>query len=79
MLRRISGVKHTSPNLQYLENTFTFFAKKVYKMSLIVFIPKCKKEMEQLRKSFLEDFSSHEGLLPNWFELDMYAKLLMKR
>jgi hypothetical protein len=35
--------------------------------------------MEQLRKYFLEDFSSHEGLLPSWFELDMYAKLLEKR
>jgi hypothetical protein len=48
-------------------------------MSLIGFMEKCKKEMEQLRKSFLEDFSSREGLLPNWFELDMYAKILLKR
>jgi hypothetical protein len=79
MLRRISSLKHTSPILQYLKNTITFFAKKIYKMSLIAFMPKCKKEMEQLGKSFLGDFSSHRGLLPNWFELDMYAKLLLKR
>jgi hypothetical protein len=48
-------------------------------MSLIVFMPKCKKEMEQLHKSFLGDFSSRGGLLPNRFELDTYAKLLEKR
>jgi hypothetical protein len=35
--------------------------------------------MEQLGKSFLEDFSSHQGALANWFELDKYAKLLEKR
>jgi hypothetical protein len=27
----------------------------------------------------LEDFSSHEGVLTNWFDLDMYAKILLKR
>jgi hypothetical protein len=38
VLRRISSLKHTSPILQYLKNTVTFFAKKVYKMYLIAFI-----------------------------------------
>jgi hypothetical protein len=79
MLCRMSSSKHKSPILQYLKKTFTFFSKKVYNMSLIAFMPKCKKEMEQLHTSFLEDFSSREGLLPNWFELDIYAKLLLKR
>jgi hypothetical protein len=66
-------------SLQYLKNTFTFLAKNIYKMSLTVFVPKCKNEMELLRKSFLEDFSSHERLLANWFELDSYAKILEER
>jgi hypothetical protein len=48
-------------------------------MFLIAFMPKCKNEMEQLHKPFLEDFSSREGSLPNWFELDRYTKLLEKR
>jgi hypothetical protein len=50
----------------------------IYEMSLIECTPKCKKEVEQLRKSSLEDCSSHEYLLSNWFELDTYAKLLGK-
>jgi hypothetical protein len=35
--------------------------------------------MVQQCKSFLEDFSSREDLLANWFELDTHAKLLEKR
>jgi hypothetical protein len=66
--RRIASLKHASPILQYLKNAFTFFAKKLYKMSLVALMPKCKKEMEQIRESFLEESSSREGLLPSWLE-----------
>jgi hypothetical protein len=63
-------------NLTVSEEHPYLFCQKVYNITLIAFMPKCKKEMEQLPKSFLEDFSSPEGLLANWFELDMYDYII---
>jgi hypothetical protein len=79
LLWRNSSIERTSPILQYLKNTFTFFAKNIYKTSQLAFMPKFKNKVEQLCKSFLKDFSPREGLLPNRFELDTYAKLLEER
>jgi hypothetical protein len=69
LLRGISNIKHTSPFFTVWEEHLYLFCQIVQDIS------KSKEEMEQLRKSFLEDFSSHEGLFANWFELYTYANL----